>query len=67
AWFTGELKALPRGLGVGIKPGGTIEQAWQAFRQIPEPEQVRRMAALRQEYLNCAGDPMQTLLPGFKP
>ena len=66
SWFTGELRPLPRGLGATVEPGGVIDTAWRAFRQLPAAEQQRRIAALRQYYLRCPdGDPLAVLVPGL--
>ncbi|MFJ7212289.1 hypothetical protein [Amycolatopsis sp. NPDC098790] len=67
AYFTGELKPLPEYAGrwYASQPG-PVTQAWADFRALPREVQFTRIVALRQALLTCQGDPLDTLVPGYR-
>ncbi|MEV7045491.1 hypothetical protein [Amycolatopsis sp. NPDC051061] len=65
AYFTGELKPLPEFAARWIlREAGPVEQAWATFRALPADVRFSRIVAVRQVFLTCQGDPLDTLVPG---
>ncbi|QWF85035.1 hypothetical protein [Amycolatopsis sp. CA-230715] len=63
AWLAGQYRPLP-----GSYRRADVDKvalpAWDALRALPEPEQLRRVAALRSAALRCDGDLLDVLASG---